>query len=213
MSHPRTLDLLRQFPGASQIPCQRYTEIFNRKAQSFRLQKKKPALILAAKFDNYILPTPPGYGIGANKNYYFSHMLNCIYDCRYCFLQGMYRSAHYVLFVNYDDFISAIRKKITSKGPPYTFKIPNFKSVGGTLWRNFFSKGRERGDPSQKSKNAKNMVFQKHENGYILRIYFRFFYLYGGIRWVCGFEKFRTIFFSTFGSVFFPASVLVHPTG
>ena len=52
---------------------------------------------------------------------------------------------------------SPLRKKITSKGPPYTFKIPNFKSVGGTLWRNFFSKGRERGDPSQKSKNAKTL--------------------------------------------------------
>ncbi|MCK5382649.1 MAG: DNA photolyase, partial [Gammaproteobacteria bacterium] len=37
-------------------------------------------------------------------NYYFSHMLNCLYDCRYCFLQGMYRSAHYVLYVNYEDF-------------------------------------------------------------------------------------------------------------
>ena len=66
---------------------------------------------------------------------------------------------------------SPLRKKITSKGPPYTFKIPNFKSVGGTLWRNFFSKG----GPFSKVKKCKNIVFQKHENGYILRIYFRFF--------------------------------------
>ena len=36
-------------------------------------------------------------------------MLNCVYDCRYCFLQGMFRSAHYVVFVNYDDFVSAIQ--------------------------------------------------------------------------------------------------------
>jgi len=35
-------------------------------------------------------------------------MLNCLYDCRYCFLQGMYRSAHYVLFVNYEDFMAGI---------------------------------------------------------------------------------------------------------
>ena len=41
-------------------------------------------------------------------NFYFSHMLNCIYDCRYCFLQGMYRSANYLLFVNYEDFMSEI---------------------------------------------------------------------------------------------------------
>jgi len=35
-------------------------------------------------------------------------MLNCIYDCRYCFLQGMYRSANYLLFVNYEDFARQI---------------------------------------------------------------------------------------------------------
>ena len=39
-------------------------------------------------------------------------MMNCLYDCRYCFLQGMYRSAHYVLFVNYEDFANEIKNKI-----------------------------------------------------------------------------------------------------
>jgi hypothetical protein len=87
---PLTQEILERFSNATKIPCHRYTEIFNRKAQNFRLQKLKPTLILANKFDKLILPTPEGYGIGARHNYYFSHMLNCIYDCRYCFLQGMY---------------------------------------------------------------------------------------------------------------------------
>ena len=39
-------------------------------------------------------------------------MLNCVYDCRYCFLQGMYSSANYVLFVNYEDFEGAIAEEI-----------------------------------------------------------------------------------------------------
>lgn len=106
--HPRTRQILARFSDATQIPCQRHTEIFNRKAQNFRLQKKQPALILAEKFKKHVLPTPPEYNIGARHNYYFSHMLNCLYDCRYCFLQGMYRSAHYVLYVNYEDFGEAI---------------------------------------------------------------------------------------------------------
>lgn len=109
---PLTQSVLERFPHATQIPCHRYTEIFNRKAQNFRLQKRKPALILAKKFDKFILPVPEGYGIGASHNYYFSHMLNCIYDCRYCFLQGMYRSANYVLFANYCDFEKAMTTKI-----------------------------------------------------------------------------------------------------
>jgi spore photoproduct lyase len=110
--HPRTLELLARFPEATQIYCERYGEIFNRKAQSFRLQKKQPALILAEKHKGFVLPTPENYGIGAKENYYFSHMMNCLYDCRYCFLQGMYQSAHYVLFVNYEGFAKVIEDKI-----------------------------------------------------------------------------------------------------
>ena len=110
--HPRTLEILQRFPRADIVSCKRYGEVFNRKAQNFRLQKKKPALILAKKHHGFVLPTPADYGIGAIHNYYFSHMLNCIYDCRYCFLQGMYRSAHYVLFVNHEDFGFEIEEKI-----------------------------------------------------------------------------------------------------
>jgi len=54
------------------------------------------------------LPAPQGYHIGAQHNYYFSHLLNCLYDCRYCFLQGMYQSANYVWFINYEDYQQAI---------------------------------------------------------------------------------------------------------
>ena len=39
-------------------------------------------------------------------------MLNCIYDCKYCYLQGMYSSANMVLFVNFDDFKKEIEKII-----------------------------------------------------------------------------------------------------
>lgn len=110
LQHPRVVDIVARFPQARTITCGRYGEVFNPKAQNFRLQKQKPALILAEKYKNFALPAPAGYGIGAKKNYYFSHMLNCLYDCRYCFLQGMYQSANYVLFVNYEDFQDDIRQ-------------------------------------------------------------------------------------------------------
>lgn len=102
--HPRTAAIARRFPKATTISCERYSEVFNRRSQSFRLQKKRPALILAKKHAGHVLEAPPGYGIGGQRNFYFSHMLNCLYDCRYCFLQGMFRSANYVVFVNYEDF-------------------------------------------------------------------------------------------------------------
>ena len=107
-SHPRTTMILNRFPKAEIVECERYSQVFNPKAQNFRLQKQNPSLILAKKHKGLILPTPVGYGVGGDPNYYFSHMLNCVYDCRYCFLQGMYSSAHYVVFVNYEDFADEI---------------------------------------------------------------------------------------------------------
>ena len=99
-------------PKRSIIPIDHYGEIFNRHGQNFRLQKKKPAFILAKKQGKLLYPIPPNYGIGAQNNFYFSHILNCPYDCSYCFLQGLYRSANYVIFINFEDFQEEIIKKI-----------------------------------------------------------------------------------------------------
>ena len=110
--HERTNKILKRFSDARIISCDRYGEVFNPRSQNFRIQKQNPALIIAEKFKNFLLPAPEGFGIGGNNNFYFSHMLNCLYDCRYCFLQGMFQSANYVLFVNYEDFMGAIDETI-----------------------------------------------------------------------------------------------------
>lgn len=117
--HDRTLAVLSRFPKARKIICESYSAIFNRAQQNFRLQKQNPALVLAHKSGNRVLAAPPEYGIGGKDNYYFSHLYNCLYDCRYCFLQGMYRSANYVLFVNYEDFYQDIgntQKELSAPG-------------------------------------------------------------------------------------------------
>ena len=110
--HARTRAVLERLPAARVVSCERYGEVFNRSAQSFRIQKGGPALILAAKHDGHVLPAPSEYNVGGRQNYYFSHILNCPYDCRYCFLQGMFRSAHFVLFVNYEDFETAMDRRL-----------------------------------------------------------------------------------------------------
>ena len=112
LDHPVAEKIFKRLKYADIFEIERYQEMFNRRKQNFRIQKQNPALILAKKHDNFVLPAPSGFGIDAQKNYYFSHMYNCIYDCRYCFLQGMYSSANYVLFVNYEDFFEAISDTI-----------------------------------------------------------------------------------------------------
>ena len=122
--HARTQALQERFPDVPHIVCQHYGQVFNRHGQDFRMQKQRPALILAEKRDRKVLPAPPGYGIGGEANYYFSHILNCLYDCRYCFLQGLYQSANYVFFLNYEDFqeqIDAVLEQHPGKESVYFF--------------------------------------------------------------------------------------------
>ncbi len=104
------LDIIKRLQPKNLIYCQNYREVFNKKSQNFKLQKIQPSLILAKKKGNILNKIPEKYGIGSKQNYYFSHMLNCIYDCRYCFLQGMFNSANYVVFINYRDFFNEIKK-------------------------------------------------------------------------------------------------------
>ena len=120
--HPTTQRIRRALPRASWVPIDRYQELFNKRHQNFKLQKKNPALILAKKYDNFVLPVPSGFGMDSHKSFYFSHMYNCLYDCKYCFLQGMYSSANFVLFVNYEDFFTSISDKINEyNGKTLTF--------------------------------------------------------------------------------------------
>jgi len=102
--HPRTRSILNRLPRATVIPCRSYREIFCRPRQEPCLQKHSQALILA-------LATPPSVYDGApvcqdfgNRHFYYtSGVMNCVYDCEYCYLQGMYRSGHITVFVNLED--------------------------------------------------------------------------------------------------------------
>lgn len=118
---PRVQAILQRFPDLPVIDIERYGEVFNRRAQNFRIQKQAPALIMARKHGQLVLPAPAGYGFESGPGYYFSHMLNCLYDCRYCFLQGMYRSAHYVLFVNYEDFAGQLQASFAEQERPAVY--------------------------------------------------------------------------------------------
>ena len=116
-----TIDILGRIKFKNLIYCNSYSEIFNPKNQNFRIQKIKPNIILAKKKKNFLMNTPKNFTIGFKENYYFSHMLNCIYDCKYCFLQGMFNSANFVVFTNFNDFINEIKKKALNKSHKLCF--------------------------------------------------------------------------------------------
>ncbi len=110
LEHPNTVRILEKFPNAIQIKTKHYKNVFNAKSQDFRSQKNSTKLILAKKEDQFLYP---GSGFspsfGAENFYYNTLALNCIYDCEYCYLQGMYSSANLVIFVNTEDFFTATK--------------------------------------------------------------------------------------------------------
>ena len=51
---PRTKSILKKFKNPIIIIIDRYSEVFNKKNQNFRLQKINPAIIIAKKYKNYL---------------------------------------------------------------------------------------------------------------------------------------------------------------
>ncbi|MFV9510062.1 SPL family radical SAM protein [Tepidibacillus sp. LV47] len=111
--HPITKKILSRFPHAKFIEIDQYQEVFHRPKQNFFLQKNTQKLILAEKKDNYFYPgAEVCHDFGNSHFYYTTNILNCIYNCDYCYLQGMFSSANVVLFVNIEDYFAELDKML-----------------------------------------------------------------------------------------------------
>lgn len=118
-SHPRTQKILARYPAATIIEIGHYKDVFCRSRQDSVLQHRSQKLILAARGGNLIYQgSPVCQSFGNDRFYYTSCMMNCIYDCEYCYLKGMYPSANIVVFVNLEDYFEGIRQMLKS-GPLY----------------------------------------------------------------------------------------------
>jgi len=112
-NHPGTERILSRFPKARIIEIKHYKDVFSRSSQNFLMQKRSPALILAKKQDNFLYKGAPVCQDFGNLHFYYTTLvMNCIYDCEYCFLQGMYPSANIVVFVNLEDYFQQVEKML-----------------------------------------------------------------------------------------------------
>lgn len=146
-SYPITQEILSRFRNSAVIPITHYKDIFNRSHQSFLLQKQAPALILAVKRGRLIYPgARVCQSFGNSHFYYTSNIMNCIYDCEYCYLQGMYPSGNIVLFVNLEDFFEET-DGLLSAHPlylcvSYDTDLPALEGITGFVrkWTDFAAK-------------------------------------------------------------------------
>ncbi|MBM9577484.1 DNA photolyase [Leptospira sp. 201903070] len=118
--HPKTKEILSKFPESIVIPIDSYKEVFNPSSQSFQTQKRSPKLILAKRKEQFLYS---GSGVAPDFGYQFFYynalVLNCLYNCSYCYLQGMYPSANLVVFVNNEDYIQETKEQLKLSKPLY----------------------------------------------------------------------------------------------
>lgn len=112
-THPRTKRILQRFPTAKIILIDHYKDVFCRKGQSYILQQRSQNLILGAKQGQLLYRGAPVCQDFGNHNFYYtSCVMNCVYDCEYCYLKGMYPSGNIVVFVNLEDIFDAVRARL-----------------------------------------------------------------------------------------------------
>ena len=117
--YPLAGRIRERFAKARVVEIDDYKAVFARPRQRFQAQKSSMKLILAVKKDRFLYD-----GSGNSQNfsfedfYYNTLMFNCVYNCDYCYLQGMYPSANIVVFVNLEDYFTATREGIRGRSDP-----------------------------------------------------------------------------------------------
>ena len=117
--YPLTQKILAKLNGADVIKIRHYKDVFDRKRQDAPSQKDHQALIIAVRDGNRIFKGAPVCQSMGQKNFYYaSSMMNCPFDCEYCYLKGMYPSSNMVVFVNLEDYRKDVEEKL-KEGPVY----------------------------------------------------------------------------------------------
>lgn len=110
LNNPNAKSIIKKINPVNIIEIDHYKDIFCRKNQSYCLQKENQKIILALKQDSYIYPGAPVCQSFNNINFYYSScIMNCVCNCEYCYLKGMYPSGNLVIFVNLDDYFKEIK--------------------------------------------------------------------------------------------------------
>lgn len=119
LDHPITSAILDRFKDRQIIVIRHYKDVFNRKRQDYISQSKSKKLILAVNTGTRIFEgSEMCQDHGNDRFYYASNVMNCLFDCDYCFLKGMYNTANILMFVNFEDYAADVEKML-SGGPMY----------------------------------------------------------------------------------------------
>ena len=113
LTHNRTGEILARFPHAKVVVIDHYKDVFCRSRQDYAAQHMAQNMILAVKHGSLLYEgAPVCQSFGNEYFYYTSCVMNCVYDCEYCYLKGMYPSGNLVVFVNLEDIFAEIEETL-----------------------------------------------------------------------------------------------------
>ena len=144
LDHPETKRILSLFPHSHLIPIRRYTDVFNRKRQKYQAQMKSQSLILAKKYGTLLYSgAPVCHNFGEKRFFYATTMINCLFNCDYCWLKGIYSSANITVFLNMEDYFRECEEAL-KEGPlflslSYESDLFPLENISGHLhlWSDF----------------------------------------------------------------------------
>ena len=111
LNNKNTLEILSKFKDVKIIEIENYKEVFSSNNQDFHLQKLGQKLILASNKPNMIYEGAVVCENFENDNFYYtSSIINCVYDCEYCYLQGVYSSGNIVIFVDIEKVFEEVEE-------------------------------------------------------------------------------------------------------
>lgn len=111
LNNKNTLEILSKFKDVKIIEIDNYKEVFSSNNQDFHLQKLGQKLILASNKPNMIYEGAVVCENFENDNFYYtSSIINCVYDCEYCYLQGVYSSGNIVIFVDIESVFEEVEE-------------------------------------------------------------------------------------------------------
>ena len=117
LDYPVTREILDNLSDKKIIRVNHYKDVFSPK-QDFAMQKNSQKLIPAVRSGNFFYRgSPMCHDYGYDDFFYAPSVMNCPFDCDYCYLRGLYPSANIVAFVNLSDTFDEINKSFREKKP------------------------------------------------------------------------------------------------
>lgn len=127
LDHPRTQGILN-WTKKTPLLIDKVEDVFGRVHKPIEEKRENLSLFIGKKRGELVKVAPQAYGYKRNeRHFYFIHAYNCIYDCRYCYLQGYFSSPDLVLFINHEDIIADMEKTLVQfPGEPVWFHAGEF---------------------------------------------------------------------------------------